>query len=123
MRVTVGICAFNEGKSLAKNLASVLPQLAPDDELVLVASGCTDNTVEVARSFAARDARVIAVATQGDPQIERFADDVCWVPDTHEAVSAVLAIIPLQLFAYHIAVEHGRDVDKPRNLAKSVTVE
>ena len=58
MRVTVGICAFNEGKSLAKNLASVLPQLAPDDELVLVASGCTDNTVEEARSFAARDARV-----------------------------------------------------------------
>ena len=71
----------------------------------------------------ARDARVIAVATEGDPQIERFADDVCWVPDTHEALSPVLSIIPLQLFAYHVAVARGTDVDQPRNLAKSVTVE
>ncbi len=71
----------------------------------------------------ARDARVIAVATEGDPQIERFVDDVCWVPDTHEAVGAVLAIIPLQLFAYHVAIARGTDVDQPRNLAKSVTVE
>jgi glucosamine--fructose-6-phosphate aminotransferase (isomerizing) len=71
----------------------------------------------------ARDARVIAVATEGDPQIERFADDVCWVPHTHEALSPVLAIIPLQLFAYHVAIARGTDVDQPRNLAKSVTVE
>jgi glutamine---fructose-6-phosphate transaminase (isomerizing) len=71
----------------------------------------------------ARDARVIAVATEGDPQIERFADEICWVPDTHEALSPVLAVIPLQLFAYHVAVARGTDVDQPRNLAKSVTVE
>jgi glucosamine--fructose-6-phosphate aminotransferase (isomerizing) len=71
----------------------------------------------------ARDARVIAVATEGDPGIERFADDVLWVPDTHEALSPVLAVIPLQLFAYHTAVARGNDVDQPRNLAKSVTVE
>ncbi len=71
----------------------------------------------------ARDARVIAVATEGDPQIERFADDICWVPDTHEALSPILAIIPLQLFAYHVAIARGTDVDQPRNLAKSVTVE
>ena len=71
----------------------------------------------------ARDARVIAVATEGDPQIERFADDVCWVPETHEMLGPVLAIIPLQLFAYHVAVARGTDVDQPRNLAKSVTVE
>ncbi|HEY8870351.1 MAG TPA: glutamine--fructose-6-phosphate transaminase (isomerizing) [Candidatus Limnocylindrales bacterium] len=71
----------------------------------------------------ARDAKVIAVATEGDEQIERFADDVCWVPDTHEILSPVLAIIPLQLFAYHMAVARGTDVDQPRNLAKSVTVE
>ena len=71
----------------------------------------------------ARDARVIAVATEGDEAIEHYADDVCWVPDTHEALSPVLAIIPLQLFAYHIAVARGTDVDQPRNLAKSVTVE
>ncbi len=71
----------------------------------------------------ARDARVIAVATEGDVQIERFADDVCWVPDTHDALSPILAVIPLQLFAYHMAVARGTDVDQPRNLAKSVTVE
>jgi glucosamine--fructose-6-phosphate aminotransferase (isomerizing) len=71
----------------------------------------------------ARDARVIAVATEGDPQIERFADDICWVPDTHEALSPVVSIIPLQLFAYHVAIARGTDVDQPRNLAKSVTVE
>jgi len=71
----------------------------------------------------ARDARVLAVATEGDAQIERFADDVFWVPDTHEALSPVLAVIPLQLFAYYTAVTRGTDVDQPRNLAKSVTVE
>jgi glucosamine--fructose-6-phosphate aminotransferase (isomerizing) len=71
----------------------------------------------------ARDARVIAVATEGDEGIEAAADDICWVPDTHEALSPVLAIIPLQLFAYHVAVARGTDVDQPRNLAKSVTVE
>jgi glucosamine--fructose-6-phosphate aminotransferase (isomerizing) len=71
----------------------------------------------------ARDAKVIAVATEGDPQIERFADDVLWVPDTHETLSPVLAVIPLQLFAYYTAVARGTDVDQPRNLAKSVTVE
>ena len=71
----------------------------------------------------ARDAQVIAVATEGDAAIERFADHVLWVPDTHEALSPVLAVIPLQLFAYHTAVARGTDVDQPRNLAKSVTVE
>ena len=71
----------------------------------------------------ARDAKVIAVATEGDVAIERFADDVFWVPDTHEALSPILAVIPLQLFAYHTAVARGTDVDQPRNLAKSVTVE
>jgi glutamine---fructose-6-phosphate transaminase (isomerizing) len=71
----------------------------------------------------ARDARVIAVATEGDEGIAAIADEVCWVPDTHEALSPVLAVIPLQLFAYHMAVARGTDVDQPRNLAKSVTVE
>jgi glutamine---fructose-6-phosphate transaminase (isomerizing) len=71
----------------------------------------------------AREARVIAVATEGDTEIERLATDVCRVPDTLEALSTILAVIPLQLFAYHVAVRRGRDVDQPRNLAKSVTVE
>ena len=71
----------------------------------------------------ARDARVIAVATEGDAGIELLATDVCWVPDTLESLSTILAVIPLQLFAYYVAVKRGRDVDQPRNLAKSVTVE
>jgi len=71
----------------------------------------------------ARDAKVIAIATEGDEQIERFADEVIRVPDTEEVLSPVLAIIPLQLFAYHSAIARGTDVDQPRNLAKSVTVE
>ena len=71
----------------------------------------------------ARDARVVAVATEGDAQIGRYADDVWYVPDTHEVLSPVIGIIPLQLFAYHVAVARGTDVDQPRNLAKSVTVE
>ncbi|MCC6831518.1 MAG: SIS domain-containing protein, partial [Thermoleophilia bacterium] len=71
----------------------------------------------------ARDARVLAVATEGDEAMCRFADDILWVPDTLEVLSPALAIIPLQLFAYHTAVWRGTDVDQPRNLAKSVTVE
>jgi glucosamine--fructose-6-phosphate aminotransferase (isomerizing) len=98
-----------------------------DAECPLVAvatrSSVYDKLVSNVMEGRARDARVIAVATEGDPQIERFADDICWVPDTHEALSPVLAIIPLQLFAYHVAVARGTDVDQPRNLAKSVTVE
>jgi len=98
-----------------------------DAECPLVAvatrSSTYDKLISNVMEGRARDARVIAVATEGDSQIERSADDVCWVPDTHERLSPVLAIIPLQLFAYHVAVARGTDVDQPRNLAKSVTVE
>jgi glucosamine--fructose-6-phosphate aminotransferase (isomerizing) len=98
-----------------------------DAECPLVAvatrSAVYDKLISNVMEGRARDARVIAVATEGDEVIEHYADDVCWVPDTHETLSAVLAIIPLQLFAYHVAVVRGTDVDQPRNLAKSVTVE
>jgi glucosamine--fructose-6-phosphate aminotransferase (isomerizing) len=98
-----------------------------DAECPLVAvatrSAVYDKLISNVMEGRARDARVIAVATEGDLAIERYADDVCWVPDTHETLSPVLAIIPLQLFAYHMAVARGTDVDQPRNLAKSVTVE
>jgi glucosamine--fructose-6-phosphate aminotransferase (isomerizing) len=98
-----------------------------DAECPLVAvatrSAVYDKLISNVMEGRARDARVIAVATEGDPAIEHYADDVCWVPDTHELLSPVLAIIPLQLFAYHVAVARGTDVDQPRNLAKSVTVE
>jgi glutamine---fructose-6-phosphate transaminase (isomerizing) len=98
-----------------------------DAECPLVAvatrSSVYDKLISNVMEGRARDAKVIAVATEGDEAIEAYADDVCWVPDTHEMLSPVLAIIPLQLFAYHVAVARGTDVDQPRNLAKSVTVE
>ncbi len=71
----------------------------------------------------ARGGRIIAVATEGDEQIKKHADDVFYVPEIPEALSPMLTVIPLQLMAYHAAVLRGHDVDKPRNLAKSVTVE
>ncbi|TMF39824.1 MAG: glutamine--fructose-6-phosphate transaminase (isomerizing) [Chloroflexi bacterium] len=98
-----------------------------DAEYPLVAvatqSRVYDKVISNVMEGRARDARVIAVATEGDDQVRRYADDVWFVPDIHEALSPVIGIIPLQLFAYHVAVARGTDVDQPRNLAKSVTVE
>lgn len=71
----------------------------------------------------ARKGPVIAIATEGDKKIAALADDVVYIPKTLEMLTPLLAVIPLQLFAYHFGVLRGYDVDKPRNLAKSVTVE
>lgn len=71
----------------------------------------------------ARRGPVIAIATQGDQKIHELADDVIYIPKTLEMLTPLLSVIPLQLFAYHFGVLRGHDVDKPRNLAKSVTVE
>ena len=71
----------------------------------------------------ARDGRVIAIATEGDDEIGQKADEVIYIPPVDYLLSPVLAIIPLQLLAYTVAVRRGADVDQPRNLAKSVTVE
>jgi len=66
---------------------------------------------------------VIAIATEGDEEIAEKANDVIYIPDLGEYLTSVIAVVPLQLLAYHIAVLKGTDVDQPRNLAKSVTVE
>ncbi len=71
----------------------------------------------------ARGGKVIALASIGDEEIKKIVDDVIYIPKTLEMLSPILAVIPLQLFAYHMGVLRGCDVDKPRNLAKSVTVE
>jgi len=70
-----------------------------------------------------RGAKVIIIATEGDEEAKELADDIIFVPKTMELLEPLLNTIPLQLFAYHTAVALGRDVDRPRNLAKSVTVE
>jgi len=72
---------------------------------------------------AARGGRVIAVATQGDTRISALTPDVLWMPDMPESMAPAVNVVPLQLLSYHIAVLRGCDVDQPRNLAKSVTVE
>jgi glucosamine--fructose-6-phosphate aminotransferase (isomerizing) len=71
----------------------------------------------------ARGGEVIAVATEGDTQIARYSDHIIYVPHTLEPLQPLLTVVPLQLLAYHAAVTRGCNVDKPRNLAKSVTVE
>src|SRR6266550_6901613 len=82
-----------------------------------------DKTMANLAMIRARKGPIIAVATEGDEQIKTVANDVIYLPKTTEPVYPLLASIPLQLFAYYIAVARGCDVDKPRNLAKSVTVE
>ena len=98
-----------------------------DAEVPLVAiatrSSVQEKLISNVMEGRARDARVVAVGTEGDEALRDYADDVLWVPDTLEQLSPILAVIPLQLFAYHTAVARGTDVDQPRNLAKSVTVE
>ncbi len=71
----------------------------------------------------ARGARLLLIATEGDESAKSLADDIIYVPETMELLQPLVNTIPLQLFAYEIAVALGRDVDRPRNLAKSVTVE
>jgi glucosamine--fructose-6-phosphate aminotransferase (isomerizing) len=78
------------------------------------------SNIEEVRS---RGGHVIAVATEGDEEISRICEAVIHVPNVSEPLQPMLTVVPLQLLAYHAAVIRGKDVDKPRNLAKSVTVE
>ena len=70
-----------------------------------------------------RKGPILAIATEGDKKISSLADDVIYVPKTIEPLEPLLTVVPLQLFAYYAGVNRGFNVDKPRNLAKSVTVE
>jgi glucosamine--fructose-6-phosphate aminotransferase (isomerizing) len=76
-----------------------------------------------AHEILARSGRLLAVARDGDEEVAKLAEDTIFIPKTLDPLVPILAVIPLQLLAYYIAVERGCDVDKPRNLAKSVTVE
>ena len=82
-----------------------------------------DKTMANLAMIRARKGPIIALATEGDKAIKKVANDVIFLPPTLDLLNPILASVPLQLFAYHIAVARGCDVDKPRNLAKSVTVE
>jgi glucosamine--fructose-6-phosphate aminotransferase (isomerizing) len=82
-----------------------------------------EKTLSNIQEVKAREGIVVAVVTEGDTQVRRFANHVIEVPAASDLLSPILEIVPLQLLAYHIAVRRGCDVDQPRNLAKSVTVE
>jgi glutamine---fructose-6-phosphate transaminase (isomerizing) len=90
--------------------------LAPED-------GSYDKIVSNIQEIRAREGPIIAVTTEGNTKLGSLVDDLIYIPRTHEVVAPLLSVVPLQLFSYYCAVLLGRDVDKPRNLAKSVTVE
>ena len=98
-----------------------------DDNLPVIVVAAKDHYYEKIVSniqeVKARKGNIIAVVTEGDDTLKNMVNDVFEIPKSHPAVSPLLAIIPLQLFSYYIAVMRGCDVDQPRNLAKSVTVE
>jgi glucosamine--fructose-6-phosphate aminotransferase (isomerizing) len=82
-----------------------------------------EKNVASIKGFKQQSGRVIAIATEGDEQVLNLADDTIFVPPASELLSPILEIVPLQLFAYYMAVEKGLDVDRPRNLVKSVVLE
>ena len=82
-----------------------------------------EKTLSNIKEVKARDAVVIGIAAQGDSELEKYLDHVIFVPETDELLIPLLTVVPLQLLAYYAAITRGCDVDKPRNLAKSVTVE
>ena len=86
-------------------------------------NGHYEKVVSNIQEIKSRNGRIIAVVTEGDKQVRELADHVVEVPDTLQSLSPILTTIPLQLLSYHIAVMRDCNVDQPRNLAKSVTVE
>jgi glucosamine--fructose-6-phosphate aminotransferase (isomerizing) len=110
------------------------PQAMIDENLpVVIVATCDRNdagsvlryekNVANIKGFKQQSARVIAIATEGDEQMTKLADHTIFVPHTAELLSPILEIVPLQLFAYYMTVKKGLDVDRPRNLVKSVSVE
>ncbi len=97
-----------------KNILSVV--IAPKDSVY-------EKMASTIQEIKARGGPVLAIATEGDSEITELADDVIFIPKTLEMLTPLLSVVPLQLFSYHFGVLRGFDVDKPRNLAKSVTVE
>ncbi|MFX4263708.1 glutamine--fructose-6-phosphate transaminase (isomerizing) [Pelotomaculum propionicicum] len=102
--------------------------LALIEDAVPVVALCTqkdlyDKTASNIQEVNARGASVLALAMEGFKEVEKVSDKTIYIPETHPLLAPILTVIPLQLLAYHTAVARGCDVDKPRNLAKSVTVE
>lgn len=103
----------------------VIALVSPETPTMIIATqdGVYDKNRATIQEIKARNGEVIAVANEGDNDLADSADSVLYVPATHQLLQPIVNVVALQLFAYHIAAALGRDVDKPRNLAKSVTVE
>jgi len=114
-----------EGYAAAEMKHGPIALVDPDTPSIFVMprGGVFEKVMSNLEEIKARGGPVIAIATEGDEEVCTRADDVIYVPDVPEYLQPIVSSIPLQLLAYHIAVLRGCDVDKPRNLAKSVTVE
>ena len=114
-----------EGYPAAEMKHGPIALISQEMPVVVVAPRCGtyEKVVSNIQEIKARKGKVIAVVTEGDKLVSKIADYVIEVPETEECLTPLLTVIPLQLLAYHIAVVKGCDVDQPRNLAKSVTVE
>ena len=114
-----------EGYPAAEMKHGPIALISQEMPVVVVAPRCGtyEKIVSNIQEIKARKGRVIAVVTEGDEQVTSMADYTITIPETEECLTPLLTVIPLQLLAYHIAVVKGCDVDQPRNLAKSVTVE
>ena len=114
-----------EGYPAAEMKHGPIALIDSDMPVVVVATHDTmyDKVLSNIQEIKARKGRVIALVTKGDEKIAKIADEVIELPDVLECLEPLLATIPLQLLSYHVAVCKGKDVDQPRNLAKSVTVE
>lgn len=102
-----------------------IAMLDPEIPVIAIAtrSATLDKVVSNMQEVRARRAPVIAIATDGDTHIAEHAEDVIYIPSAPEHLTPILAVVPLQMLSYHVAVARGCDIDQPRNLAKSVTVE
>ncbi len=114
-----------EGYPAAEMKHGPIALISQEMPVVVIApnSGMYEKIVSNIQEIKARKGRIISIVTEGDTVVQNLSDYTISIPDTEECLVPLLAAIPLQLFAYHIAVVKGCDVDQPRNLAKSVTVE
>jgi len=97
-----------------KNFPSII--LAPKDSVY-------EKTFSTIEEIKARSGKIVAIATKGSQEVEEHANDVIYIPKTLEMLTPLLSVVPLQILAYYAGTKKGYDVDRPRNLAKSVTVE
>ncbi len=114
-----------EGYPAAEMKHGPIALISEEMPVVVIATNSStyEKVVSNIQEIKARKGKVIAIVTEGDEIVSRLADYCIQIPNTEECLAPVLSVIPLQLLAYHIAVAKGKDVDQPRNLAKSVTVE